>query len=186
MRPYLLITALFFGWFTVMSQTNQPSAKNNAVMMRQMRLKMMNAPAELGLKPTQEYPRVCGVLMDWPIQMGTITVVSLSTGDASVYSTGTFGVLGGIGHEDIRDAARHLVKVGEKHYDDATPTKDFPYPKAGRVRFYLVCYDGVRVIDEDLDSVRSGKDTSSDLYNAAQQVITVIRITAQQQKGGTP
>jgi hypothetical protein len=141
-----------------MSQTDQPSTKMNAEMMRELRLKMLTAPVELGLKPTKEYPRVCGILMDWPIEMGTVTVVSLSTGDASIYSTGTFGILGGIGHEAVRSAAQNFVRVAEKHYDESTPTKDYPYPKAGRLRFYLVCYDGVRTIDADLESVRSGED----------------------------
>jgi hypothetical protein len=169
-----------------MSQTNQPSTKMNAEIMRELRLKMFAAPAELGMKPTQEYPRVCGVLMDWPIEMGTVTVVSLSTGDASIYSTGTFGVLGGIGHEAVRNAAQSFVKVAEKHYDEAAATKDYPYPKAGRVRFYLVCYDGVRTIDADLDSVRSGTDKCSDLYIAGQRVITELRMITQKQKGEAP
>ena len=37
-------------------------------------------------------------------------------------------------------------------------TKDYPYPMTGRVRFYLVGYDGVRVIDGDLEAVRTGKE----------------------------
>ena len=169
-----------------MAQTNQPPAESNAAAMAHLRLMMMTAPADLGLKPTREYPRVCGVLMDWPIQTTTVTVVSLSTGDASIYTTGTFGVLGGIGNEAVRNAARNFVKVAETHYDDSAPTKDYPYPKAGRVRFYLVCYDGVRVIDADLDSVSAGKDKCSDLYVEGQGVVTALRILTQKQKGETP
>lgn len=186
MRPYLLIAILVVGCFTAMSQTNQPSTKMNAEMMSQMRLKMLAVTAVLDLKPTLEYPRICGVLMDWPIEMGTVTVVSLSTGDASVYSTGTFGVLGGIGYETVRNAAQSCVKVAEKHYDQATPTKDYPYPKSGRVRFYLVCYDGVRTIEADLESLRTGNHKCSDLYEAAQRVITELRLITQKQKGETP
>src|ERR1041385_817334 len=115
----------------------------NADAMRELRLKMLTAPAELDLKPSREFPRVCGVLMDWPIEMGTTsfvtTVVSLSTGDASIYSTGTFGVFGGIGHETVRSAAKSFVTAGERHHEEATPTKDYHYPTSGRVRFYLVC-----------------------------------------------
>src|SRR5437868_2213698 len=79
------------------------------------------------------------------------TVVARNTGDASIYTTGTFGVIGGIGHEAVRLTAKKCVKVAEKHYEEATPTTEYPYPKTGRVRFYLVGYDGVRVIDADLD-----------------------------------
>lgn len=172
-------------------RTNQPSTKNNAEMMRKLRLKMLAAPTELGLKPTQEFPRVCGVLMDWPIDEGgtTIvgTVVSLSTGDASLYTTATgpYGLFGDIGHENVRTAARSLVRVGEKHYADAAPTKDYSYPKPGRLRFYLVCYDGVRMLETDLEPAQGGSDKCSDLYEAARRVIREFLIT-QKQKGEVP
>ncbi len=184
MRPYLLIAILVVECFTAMSQTNQPSTKMNAEMMRQMRLKQLTTPpSELSQKPTSEFPRVCAVLMDWPIEAGTVTVVARTTGDASVYTDGTFGVLGGIGHESVRRAATNCVRVAQRHFEPATATMDYPYPKAGRVRFYLVGYDGVRVIDGDLEAVRTGKDKCSDLYEAAQSVITELRMITQQQKG---
>ena len=124
--------------------------------------------------------------MDWPIESGAVSVVSFSSGDASVYTTGTFGVFGGIGHESVRDSAKSFVKVAEKHYDEATPTQDYPYPNAGRIRFYLVCYDGVRIIETDLESVKSGRDKCSDLYSAGQRVITELRLIIQKQKEGQP
>lgn len=187
MRVCLLMAFLVAGCGGEPPKTDVSSKQMNADVMRELRLKMLAAPAELDLKPSPEYPRVCGVLMDWPIVMGTTsfvsTVVSLSTGDASIYSTGTFGVFGGIGHETVRSAAQSLVKVGEKHYAEATPTKDYSYPKVGRVRFYLVCYDGVRVIDTDLESARRGTDKCSDMYEQAQRVITELRLITQRQKG---
>src|SRR5258708_3657256 len=139
MRNYLLTTVLLAGCLSVMSQTNQSSKANPAEIMRELRIKMLtNSPAELGQQSSPEFPRVCGVVMDWPIESGTVSVVSLSTGDASIYTTGTFGILGGIGHESVRNAAKNFVKAAEKHYDEATTTKEFPYPKAGTVRFYLI------------------------------------------------
>lgn len=156
-------------------------------MMRELRIKMLtNSPAEIGQKSSPEFPRVCGVVMDWPIEAGTVSVVAFSTGDASVYTTGTFGVFGGIGHESVRNAAKNFVKVAEKHYDEATPTKEYPYPKAGRVRYYLVCYDGVRTFEADLETTRNGQTKSSDLYKEGQQVITELRLITQKQKGEPP
>jgi hypothetical protein len=147
MRRLLLIAILVLHCITTVSQTNEPSKKNSADAMRELRLKMLTtSPAELSQKPTAEYPHVCRVLMDWPIDTGTVSVVSLSTGDASIYTTGTFGVIGGIGHETVRSAAKNFVKIAGKYYDEATPTKDYAYPKPGRVRFYLVCYDENRVM----------------------------------------
>ena len=184
MRPVPLIAFLIAGCFTVMSQTNEPPKKSPAELMREMRLKQLTMPpGEFSQKPTAEFPRVCAVLMDWPIEAGTVTVVARTTGDASVYTDGTFGVFGGIGHESLRRAATNCVAVAQRHFESATATKDYPYPKASRVRFYLVGYDGVRVIDGDLEAVRTGKDKCSDLYEAAQRVVTELRMITQQQKG---
>ena len=184
MRTLLIITFIFFGLFNAKSQTNQPPKKNPAEMMRELRLMQLTAePSKSGEKPTAEFPRVCAVLMDWPIAQGTVTVVARITGDASIYTDGTFGVLGGIGHESVRRAATNCVSVAQRHFESATVTKDYPYPKTDRVRFYLVGYDGVRVIDGDLEAVRTGKDSCSDLYEAAQNVVTELRMITQHQKG---
>jgi hypothetical protein len=123
--------------------------------------------------------------MDWPIDAGIVSVVSFSSGDASIYTTGTFGVFGGIGHETVRRTAKSFVKIAEKHFGQAIPTKDYPYPKPGRVRFYLVCYDGVRMIEADLEALRKGTDKLSDLYVEGQRVVTELRLITQKQKGET-
>src|SRR5882672_5676612 len=109
--------------------------------------------------------------MDWPLGSNTISVYGACSGDASLYTTSTFGVIGSIGHETVRNAARQFVTIGEKLYDDAIPTKTYPYPKAGRIFFYLVCFDGVRMIDVDEKSLSTGKDRCSELGNAALRLI---------------
>ncbi|HET7625415.1 MAG TPA: hypothetical protein VFM25_09120 [Verrucomicrobiae bacterium] len=163
-----------------MSQTNNPTPKINAEVMRELRTKVLTTLAsDLKLKPTQDYPRVYTALMDWPLGTNIISVYGSCTGDASIYSTSTFGVIGGIGHESVRKAAYHFVKVAESHYDDAVLTKKFPYPKPGHIYFYLICFDGVRMIDVVEESLRAGKDKCSDLGNAAQQLITELRMIAE-------
>lgn len=166
-----------------MPQTNGAPKKSPAELMREMRLwQLTMPPREFGQKPTPEFPQVCAVLMDWPIGAATATVVARNTGDASIYTTGTFGVLGGIGHETVRATAKNCTKVADRHYRDATATKEYPYPKAGHVCFYLVGYDEVRVIDGDSELLRTGKDKCSDLYAAAQRVVTELRLITQEQK----
>jgi len=119
--------------------------------------------------------------MDWPVGTNIVTVVARTTGDASIYTDGTFGILGGIGHEAVRSAATNCVSVAERHFESAAMTMDFPYPKTGRIRFYLVGYDEVRMIDGDLETVRTGKDKCSDLYEAAQRVVAELRMITQHQ-----
>jgi hypothetical protein len=163
-----------------MSETNDSPKKTSADLMREIRLKVLTSrSSELGQKPTLEYPHVYGMLMDWPIEEATVSVMASSVGDASVYTTGTFGVMGGIQHETVRDLAKSFVKLGEKHYDEARPTKDFSYPKSGRVRFYLLCYEDVRCIETDTGSLTSGKDRCSDLFIAGQRVLAELRHSRQ-------
>jgi hypothetical protein len=179
----ILSIVLIFGWpIIAMSQTNN-IAEKNAEMMRQLRLRILSASAsQMGLKPMQDYPRVFTALMDWPVGTNIVSVYGSSTGDASIYTTSTFGVIGGIGHETVRNAAHQFVKIAETHYDDAVPTKDFPYPKPGHIYFYLVCFDGVRMIDVTDESLRTGKDKCLDLGNAAQQLIAELRLTMEKKQ----
>ena len=185
MRLCLLLTLL--GCSIAMSQTNQPTKKNSADAGRQLRMMMLTTPAkDVGIQRTKGFPRVYGVLMDWPLGPQTVTVVSLCDGTASIYTTSTFGVIGGIGHESVRTAAARFVSAAGKHRDAAAPTKDYPYPKPGRVRFYLTCFDGVRVIDADEAALKTGKDPCSDLWTKGQRVMTELRSITQHQKGEKP
>jgi hypothetical protein len=177
MQKLLPIIILFVWPLIAMSQTNNPLQKSGAEVMRELRVKILSASAsEMGLKPTQDYPRVFTALMDWPLGTNIISVYGSCSGDASIYSTSTFGVIGGIGHETVRNAAYQFVKIAEAHYDDAVPTKDFSYPKAGHIYFYLICFDGVRTIDVEEESLRTGKSKFSDLGNAAQNLIGQLRM----------
>src|SRR5436190_20705306 len=76
---------------------------------------LTTAPEKVGIQPSKDYPRVCAIAMDWPIGQHIATVVSLSDGSASVYTTGTFGIIGGIGHETVRTAAKKLVKEADRY-----------------------------------------------------------------------
>ncbi len=184
MHPLLFIASLIIEAFAAMAQTNEPAAKKSpAETMREMRLKQLTmVPSDFGEKSTAEFPQVCAVIMDWPIEPAIATVIARATGDASIYTTGTFGVIGGIGHERVRIAARECVKVAQHYYDAAIPTKEYPYPASNHLRFYLVCYDGVRVIDTDWNVVNESNQKHLDLYGAAQRVVTELRLIAENQK----
>ena len=151
--------------------------KTPAEAMRELRRRMLtDAPSDFGIRPTTTFPLVYGVLMDWPVDETTATVVSLSTGDASLYTTSTFGIIGGIGHESVRTAATKFVKAVETYHADSIPTSEFPYPAADRVRFYLLTFHGLRVIDTDLASIASGKGRYANLFRAGQAVLSELRL----------
>src|SRR5690349_4680714 len=115
MRRELVITAMgllsFLFGTNANSQPSQAPAES-AEAGRGLRQMMLSTPAaKFGVAPTAEFPRVYGVLMDWPIGDQTATVFSTSSGAASLYTTSTFGIIGGEGHEAVRAAAMRFVRA---------------------------------------------------------------------------
>jgi hypothetical protein len=83
---------------------------------RNLRKVFLTTPPEhFDIQPSEEHPRVCGIAMDWPIDENIATVISLSDGSASVYTTGTFGIIGGLVSrvcaQQLRNSSRKRIAV---------------------------------------------------------------------------
>jgi hypothetical protein len=171
------------AWSTQRSGTAAAPAKDPSARGRELRRMMLTTrPQDIGLKPTNEFPRVYALLMDWPLGDQIATVFSASTGDASLYTTSAFGVIGGGGHEAVKTAAKALVRASDRHLTAANPTTEFPYPGEGHVRFYLLTFDGVRVIETDLASVTNGTGKYAHLFGLGQGVLAELRLMAEKKR----
>jgi len=143
---------------------------------RAMRAQLLETNAEaLGLRPTPDFPRVFGIVMDWPTGEETASVVALCDGSASLYTTTAFGIIGGGFHDSVRDAALRFVKLAQKFADDATPASDWPYPSSSEVHFYLRTYTGVLCIRADAAPIYALKSKYTELFGAGQDVLTELR-----------
>jgi len=180
----ILIMGLFSFFFGSSSKAQAPEPKKNpADMGRALRQMMLTTPpAKTGDKPNKQFPRVYGILMDWPIGDETATIFSSSTGAASLYTTSTFGVIGGEGHETVRTAAINFVRAADRLFDSATPTTEYPYPPAKRVRFYLLTFDGVRVLDTDLASIENRTSKYAEFFGLGQAVLTELRLVTEKRQ----
>lgn len=148
--------------------------------MRELRQSALTKRAsEFGIPPSLDSGAVYCVVVDWPVDDQIVSVVSLSDGNASLYTTSTFGIIGGFAHERVQAAAIRLVEAGDALRKNAMPTTDYSYPKPNKIRFYTVTYDGVRVIEADRASVEGGSDKTSELFARAQDVVTELRLTTE-------
>ncbi len=164
------------------AQSPEPQ-KNLADAGRALRHMMLTTPpAKTGQKPTKEFPRIYGVLMDWPTGDQIATVFATSTGAASLYTTSTFGIIGGEGHETVRAAAINFVRATDCYFDSSRPAAEYPYPPSDRVRFYFLTFGGVRVIDTDLESITSGTSTYAELFGLGQSVLTELRLVTEKRR----
>lgn len=142
---------------------------------------MLTTPAEkVEQKPSKEFPRVFGVLMDFPIGENTATILSTSAGAASLYTSSTFGIIGGEGHEAVRKAAIKFVRAADGLYDESKPTSDFSYAKGERVRFYLLTFGGVRMVETDLRSIENGKSRYGEHFSLGQEVLAQLRLMTEE------
>jgi hypothetical protein len=141
-------------------------------------------PSKLGFTSDADYPTVYGVLVDWPLGDQTATVLAMRDGTASLYTTSTFGMIGGVGHAEVREAAARLVRSAEQFAKAAEPVDSYPYPPEGTAYYYLLTYSGVRRLSGDLDAIEQGSDPTTDLFFAAQDEITELRNVSDNIDGG--
>ena len=150
--------------------------------MKGLRLQVLNSSAtSLKQKPSKDYPHVYGVVMDWPLGPSTATIVSMSNGDASLYTSSGFGILGGIAHERVRAAASAFVKGAARHFETSKPAASYPYPPTDRVYFYLLTFEGVRLVQADRASVEASSGPMFELFELGQAVLTELRATSDKQ-----
>ena len=96
-----------------------------------------------------------------------------------MYTTSTFGIIGGGSYEKVKVAAAHLVVESDKLFEEAKPTKEYPCPAKGKVRFYLVLFTDVRVIETDLAAIESNQSKYSSLFWLGQEVMTQLRLATE-------
>jgi hypothetical protein len=187
----VLLILVFGSWFVLRARAKgahndeKPAMSNLSKKAptdagRELRLMMLRMPPqEMGVAPSNDFPRVYGVLMDWPVGDQTATIFSTSTGSASLYTTSSFGIIGGEGHASVRAASAAFVKAAGRFYEEAASTLEYPYPAGDKVRFYLLTFQGVRVIETEMPSVTRGVGPYAELFGLGQSVMTELRLSTE-------
>ena len=102
--------------------------------------------------------RVWGVVMERGYAKGTASVIALADGTASLsLSTGGL-VTGGKAYPPAHAAALKLCEQAADSLSETSAAHDFPWPAKGRVRFYVLAVDGVRVAESDIVANRADRD----------------------------
>jgi hypothetical protein len=119
---------------------------------------------------------ISAVLMDWPLNGDIVTILASSVGDGSVYTTSTFGIIGGIGHERVRNAAVAFTRVAQKHVALSAPTADFSFPTPGEIRFFFVTPSNVLSMTVSVADIEIKGSAARELYAYGHQVLTELRL----------
>ncbi len=136
-------------------------------------------PEQLGLQLPADRPVVFGIVMDWNMGEGIVTVVAYLTGDASMYLSTGGGIIGGGRHADVRAVAVSYVRQGADYIGRTVPTGVAELPEENHVRFHLLTNRGVYTQTE---AVEVTEDESSDwypLFIEANRVLTALRMLSE-------
>ncbi len=152
------------------------ASKSPAEVMREMRNKWLTRVPKQGDYELDD--DVVAVLMEWPLGEKTATVLASAKGDASLYTTSSFGIIGGSGHEHVRKAARHFITCAQTFLYLAIPTTVFPYPDSHTLQVYFVTPKGVRAVSFSMDEVEIEKSPARALFSYGQEVLTQLRLSS--------
>lgn len=136
-------------------------------------------PAELGLS-SDSADSIFGFVMDTSFDDGDwFTLVCLQDGTVSLYTSGTFGVIGAGEHPHIRAAAAQLLDLVQQESASFTATRSRNLPEPGMVTLRALTPGGhlqVTALEADLGEDRH---PASPLFHAAHEVITLVRRAAE-------
>ncbi len=127
--------------------------------------------ASLAMK---DFPKVYGLVMDWSVDNQTSTTFAMCDGRCGLYAP-RMVLSDKTLQKRVKTQTIALVKTAGQYFDIAAPTSDYPLPSPGSVRFYLLCFDGTRVLEGTQSALTSGKDRCSALWKAAQILLTDMR-----------
>ncbi|HYV44980.1 MAG TPA: hypothetical protein VFA20_08970 [Myxococcaceae bacterium] len=153
----------------------QPEAASSPEMSRELRDMILHGSRAKFDLPASKDP-VWGVVMDWGLPNGTVTMVAIVDGNASYYLSTGGGAIGGGGQPPVRQAAIQAVAAAGEVVSRAKATSQYPLAGPGQVTFYLLTDSGVLAVgatDKELDDERH---PLSKLYGACQEVLTQFRL----------
>jgi hypothetical protein len=152
----VVTAALVLGVFYVLNESNESRAvlhepvpdgqePDAGVSVRERLLH--SSAQDIGVTPVRG---VWGVIMERGYKKGVATVVALADGTANLYISSGGSVVGGREYPPTRLAALKLCDQAADSLADTFVAHDFPAPKQGRVRFYVLTTDGVQAAEGDL------------------------------------
>ena len=121
-------------------------------------------------------PDTWAALMEMGMGDGVASVVVVSDGTTSLYTSSGGGVIGAGDHASVADANQAFLATIDRHRAAIPPTESFPLPLDGEIRFSVRWRDGTRgSAAAGNDELASGTHALSEAFAAGHDVISAIR-----------
>ena len=148
----------------------------NALYMEKRNQMFRVNPETFGIQRSSDYPNVWGVMTEFGVDGGYVTIVSLANGKTDMYFSSGRGILDAGDYSMVSIASAELVKTAERYLSQMQSAPDHPFPSPGHTRFYLLTYHGLfsAEVSEDI-MLDERTHPMYGLYAFTQNVITQIR-----------
>ena len=130
---------------------------------------------QIGVQLPVDQTKIYGVVMDWDLGEGTATLISFISGDASLYFSSGGGIIGGVGHDNIKQAATAFINKAEKYLSKTTKVETTPLPEKDGVKFYFLTNKGKFVSQELMKNFENNASELLDLFEEGNILITEMR-----------
>jgi hypothetical protein len=134
---------------------------------------------EVGFPAPPAGAPVWGLLMETGYPGATATIMALVDGTTSLYISSGGGVIGGQGHESVREANATLLETANRLRRHLQPTASFPVPEVGRTLFYALTDSGILTGGGPEDDLGHGRLPLSPLFHAGHGVLTQLRLISE-------
>jgi hypothetical protein len=142
--------------------------------------------ARLGLPGELKANDPYGVIMEMGIPKSVVTLAAFADGDARLYYKTGGGMVGGISHQNVRQAAQEFVALSRKVLGRMTKVTEYPLPEPDRVRFYVLTPRGVFTTETDRQRLGETASDLSNLFRSGQEVVTQMRQVQETREAARP
>jgi len=150
---------------------------NHFLDLRNMALSV--TPEQLQLSLPADQTKVFGVVMDWDLGDGTMTLITYQTGDASIYLSSGGGVIGGGQYESVNKASKEFVSLAQNYLEKASVADMTTLPSKDYFKFYFLTNKGKYVAQESIANIENKTSRWRSLFENANNVITELRNTTE-------
>ncbi|XOV66572.1 MAG: hypothetical protein ACFHU9_13170 [Fluviicola sp.] len=134
---------------------------------------------DLGLNLDETNSSLYGVIMDWDMGNGIVTLVAYKSGDTSLYISSGAGFIGAGRHQDVNQLVKSFVAESESLIENAQPDSSNELPVDGGIVFHFLTKNGKYAIKDNINSMENKTSPNLGFFEAANQVISAIRIASE-------
>lgn len=139
-----------------------------------LRRQALHIPAAIFADATMRSP-VYGIIMDWHVGEGCITLACFATGESSVYFSNGGGIIGGQESESAVEAANRYLLEANQAYVSAKPVAHTELPAPNSVQFYFLTQAGRRHHSVAMQYLEDRSSPMLTLFEKANDLLTALR-----------